>query len=88
MKIKPVIFGHTNYTKEAVFRVWCDKYKQFERTLQKEELIENSFLCKDEQSNIFVSCIHKNGDRYYVDNVKGKYIEYVTDLHELYLIED
>jgi hypothetical protein len=89
LRVKQVVYGkvYHNDEPENRFRIWCNKYHQFERSLSEEELEGRKFLCKVDKS-LFVSPIKWN-DSYgwYVDNVRGKICYRVEELDELYLVE-
>lgn len=92
MLIRPVTYETTGFHKTPVFRAFGIKGEHFDklpiRVLTKEELEDAIFLCKCDD-NVFVSDIRFDADfGYYVDDVSGREAIKITDLTEIYLIEN
>jgi len=92
MLIRPVTYETTSFYKIPVFRAFGIKGEHYDklpiRVLTKEELVDGIFLCKCNR-NVFVSDIRFDADfGYYVDDVSGREAIKITDLTEIYLIEN
>jgi hypothetical protein len=92
MLIRPVTYETTTYHKTPVFRAFGINGEHFDklpiRVLTEEELVDALFLCKC-GDNVFVSDIRFDSNfGYYVDDVRGREAIKITDLTEIYLIEN
>ena len=92
MKISKVTYETTDYYKTPILRiwgVWAGNYHPSPiRKIQDEELDDAEFLCLTHGGRTFVSPIMYAPELgLYVDDVKGKVCIPISELKELYLIE-